>query len=171
MVVCVSGWFEEDAFLVASAVCCNAFLFDCRRTFSSGCHGCRPFNFFSTPFGGIGMSINIRITIGIPITVGNTGDTPPMGNPSPGSRNNNISSRRRRRRSGTRSNNRKRRRRRRRRRSPPPPVAPVAAALGAAVAVVQVQYYLHLCTKKSREWVVVQAGFHPPAVAWQTKAG
>ena len=32
-------------------------------------------------------------------------------------------------------------------------------------------HYLHLCTNKSREWVVVQARFNPgPGVAWQTKA-
>ena len=39
--------------------------------------------------------------------------------------------------------------------APPPPVALTAAVLGAAVAAVQVQYYLHLCTKKSREGVGV----------------
>ena len=47
----------------------------------------------------------------------------------------------------------------------------VAGVAGVAVAAVQVQYYLHLCTKKSRDWVAVQAGFNPGlGVAWQTKA-
>ena len=53
----------------------------------------------------------------------------------------------------------------------PPPMALVAAALEAAVVAVQVQYYLHLCTKKSKEWVALQARFNRLGVAWQTKAG
>ena len=47
----------------------------------------------------------------------------------------------------------------------------VAAVAGVAVAAVQVQYYLHLCTKKSRDWVAVVARLNPGlGVAWQTKA-
>ena len=50
------------------------------------------------------------------------------------------------------------------------PEALVAAVAGVAVAAVQVQHYLHLCTKKSRDWVAVQARFSPSlGVAWQTK--
>ena len=44
------------------------------------------------------------------------------------------------------------------------------AALGAVVAAVQVQYYVHIYTKRSRECVVVQARFHPAGVAWHNKA-
>ena len=50
-------------------------------------------------------------------------------------------------------------------RPPPPPGALVAEALGAAVAAVQVQDYLPLCTKKSRDWVAVEAYFNPLGVA------
>ena len=51
------------------------------------------------------------------------------------------------------------------------PVALVAATVGVAVAAVQVQHYLHLCTKKSRDWVAVQARFSPSlGVAWQATA-
>ena len=47
----------------------------------------------------------------------------------------------------------------------------VAVVAGVAVAAVQVQHYWHLCTKKSRDWVAVQARFNAgPGVAWQTKA-
>ena len=43
--------------------------------------------------------------------------------------------------------------------------------VGVAVAAVQVQRYLHLSTKKSTDWVAVQATFSPSlGVAWQTKA-
>ena len=37
----------------------------------------------------------------------------------------------------------------------------MTAMAGVAVAAVQVQYYLHLCTKKSRDWVAVHARFNP----------
>ena len=47
------------------------------------------------------------------------------------------------------------------------PEALVAAVVGVAVAAVQVQHYLHLCTKKSRDSVAVQATFSPSLeVAW-----
>ena len=46
----------------------------------------------------------------------------------------------------------------------------VAAVAGVAVAEVHVQYHLHLCTKKSKDWVAVHARFNPPGVVWQTKA-
>ena len=47
----------------------------------------------------------------------------------------------------------------------------MAAVAGVAVAAVQVQYCLRLCTKKSTDSVAVQARFNPgPGVAWHTKA-
>ena len=47
----------------------------------------------------------------------------------------------------------------------------MAAVAGVALAAVQVQHYLRLCTKKSRDWVAVKARFSPNlGVPWQTKA-
>ena len=47
----------------------------------------------------------------------------------------------------------------------------MAAVACVAVAAVQVEHYVHLCTKKSRDWVAVQARFSPSlGVALQTKA-
>ena len=52
-------------------------------------------------------------------------------------------------------------------RAPEVLVVPMA---GVAVEAVQVQQWLHLITKKSRDWVVFQATFSPRlGVAWQTK--
>ena len=137
---------------VAPALCCDVFFFLCCHAFLSGRHRCQPFNFFQPSSGRIGIGVNS------------------------GSGSNNIpissTTRSNRRSSNRRSSNRRRRRSRRSQRPPPPPpVALVAAALGAAVATVQVQYHLHLCTNKSTEWVAVQARFHSPGLAWQTKAG
>ena len=47
----------------------------------------------------------------------------------------------------------------------------MAEVAGVAMAAVQLHHYLHLCTKKSTDWVAVQARFKPsPGVAWQTMA-
>ena len=102
----------------------------------------------------IRSNIGINITINIPITVCNTGNPPPTGNHNPSRRSSS-------------SNNRSRRRTR----QPAPPVVLVGVALGVVVAMLQVQYYLHLCTKKSQHWVYVEARFKLLGVSWQTKAG
>ena len=46
----------------------------------------------------------------------------------------------------------------------------MAVVGGLAVAAEQVEYYLHLCTTKSMDWVAFQARFNPLGVALQTKA-
>ena len=125
------------------------------------------------PSGRAEISINSgsSITIRIPLSVGNTGNTRPTGNRALEAPESQKPQEQQQHQEQLKKEQQKKQQQPKQQHKkvrtappppPPPPVALVAAALGASVAAVQVQYYLHLCTKKSQNLVPVQARFQPP---------